>query len=179
MKMKNFIKYPSIVLVAMVVLMSCRDENWAPYPDWNDNVGAATKIQVNASRNSFRLSQGIANEYLEFNLDVDGYEITEVKEVDIMVSFVEASPARTISARFLKKVSTFPSTVQITPQEVADLIGGGFTVNDFQNGDRFQATFPIHTADGRLLTVALASEVCVQPAQPMFGSCQITCNIVN
>jgi hypothetical protein len=178
--MKHLRKYSALAFAAVLLLASCRDDDWSPYPDWNDNVGAATKIQVNASRNSFRLGQGIANEYLEFTLDVDGYEITEVKEVDLMLVFTEGSPAKpALPAVLLKKVSTFPSTVQVTAQEVADLIGGGWTINDFQAGDRFQLTFPIHTVDGRKLTVALASEVCVQPAQPMFGSCQVTVNVVN
>ena len=83
-----------MMAVAVSILVSCRDDDWAPYPDWNNNVGAATKIVVNPARNSFRLSQGIANEYLEFNLNVDGYEITTVSEVELMFTFTEASPAK-------------------------------------------------------------------------------------
>lgn len=39
-----------MLAVALVILVSCRDDDWAPYPDWNDNVGAATKVAINAAR---------------------------------------------------------------------------------------------------------------------------------
>jgi hypothetical protein len=177
--MKNIKRYTTILSVALVILVSCRDDDWAPYPDWNENVGAATKIVVNPARNSFRLGQGIANEYLEFNLNVDGYEITTVSAVDIMFTFTEASPARTVGPKLLKTITAFPSDVRVTPDEAAAAIGGGFTAANFQAGDRFQLTFPIITEDGRRLTVALNSELCSQPAQPLFGGCQVTCNVVN
>jgi hypothetical protein len=177
--MKSVKKYLLMVGVALTFLVSCRDDDWAPYPDWNQNVGAATKIVVNPARNQWRLSNGIANEYLEFNLNVDGYEITTVQEVELMFTFIEASPARTLPARVLKKVTSFPSDVRVTPDEAAAAIGGGFTAASFQAGDRFQLTFPIITADGRRLTVSVNSELCVQPAQPLFGSCQVVCNVVN
>jgi hypothetical protein len=177
--MKSVKKYLIMMAMSLVILVSCRDDDWAPYPDWNDNIGAATKIVVNPARNSFVLTNGIANEYLEFNLNVDGYEITTVQEVELMFTFVEASPARTVGPLLLKKVSTFPSDVQVTSAEAAAAIGGGFTAADFQAGDRFTLTFPIITADGRRLTVAANSELCVQPAQPLFGSCQVICNVVN
>ncbi len=177
--MKNVKIYSIAALVLLVVTMSCRDDDWAPYPDWNENVGAATKITVNASRNSFRLSNGLANEFLEFNLDVDGYEVTQISEVELQLTFIEASPARTVGPRLLKKVTSFPATVQVTAQEAADAIGGGFTINDFQNGDRFRLTFPIITSEGKRLTVALNSQLCTEPAQPLFQSCQVQWNVVN
>jgi hypothetical protein len=177
--MKNIRRYTLMMAVALSILVSCRDDDWAPYPDWNDNVGAATKIVVNPARNSYRLSQGIANEYLEFNLNVDGYDITTVSTVEIMFTFTEQSPARQVGPFLLKTVSSFPSDVRVTPDEAAAAIGGGFTAANFQAGDRFQLTFPMITSDGRRLTVGLNSELCVQPAQPLFGSCQVTCNVVN
>ena len=165
--------------VAVTFLVSCRDDDWAPYPDWNNHIAAATKIVVNPARNAFRLSNGIANEYLEFNLNVDGYEVTPVQEVQIMFKFTEASPPRPLPAMLLKTVTSFPSDVRVTPDEAAAAIGGGFTAADFQAGDTFQLTFPIITTDGRKFTVAVTSELCVQPAQPLFGSCQVICNVVN
>lgn len=166
-------------VVFVLFLVSCRDESLNPIPDMNDNIGAATKVTVNANRNSFRLGNGIANEYLEFTLNVDGYEVTEVSEVELQFTFFENTPSRTVGPVLLKKVTSFPATVQITAQEAATAIGNGFTVNDFQSTDSFRVTFPIITADGRRLTVALNSELCVQPAQPLFGSCQVQWNVVN
>lgn len=172
-----------MMAVALSILVACRDDDWAPYPDWNDNVGAATKLVVNPARNSFRLSQGIANEYFEFNLNVDGYELTTVTEVELQFTFTEASPARTVGPVLLKKVTTFPSDVRITPDEAAAAItaasGAAFTAANFQAGDRFDLTFPMITDDGRRLTVALNSELCTNAAQPMFGSCSARCNVVN
>lgn len=168
-----------MMAVALTILASCRDDDWAPYPDWNDHVGAATKIAVNPARNSFRLSQGIANEYVEFNLNVDGYDITTVTEVELMFTFTEANSTRPPLTVLLKKVTTFPSDVRVTPDEAAAAIGGGFTAADFQVGDAFRLTFPMVTDDGRRLTVALNSELCVQPAQPLFGNCQLNWTVVN
>lgn len=167
-----------------MILASCRKDDWAPYPDWNENVGAATKITVNAARNSYRLSSGIANEYYEFNLNVDGYDITEVAEVELRFTFTRtAAPTMAAGPLVLKKVTTFPSDVQVSAQEAAAAIaaatGTTFTVADFRVGDRFTMTFPMITSDGRRLTVAVNSELCVQPAQPMYQSCQVIWNVVN
>ena len=169
----------SSLLIAIALLFSCQDENWNPAPDWNKSVGAATKIVISATDNNCSVSQGIATEFIEFNLDVDGYGVTKVDEVELQFTFTEAAPARVVGPVLLKKVNSFPSTVRITTQEAAAAIGGGFTVNDFQTNDSFRLTFPILTTDGRRLTVALNSELCVQPAQPLFGSCQIQWNVVN
>jgi hypothetical protein len=181
--MKNIRRYSLMIAAAFAILVSCRDDDWAPYPDWNDHVGAATKLVINPARNSFRLSQGIANEYFEFNLNVDGYDLTTVTEVELMFTFTEASPARANGPFVLKRVNTFPSDVQITAAEAAAAIatarGTAFTVNDFQAGDRFDLTFPMITDDGRRLTVATNSELCTNAAQPMFQSCTARCNVVN
>src|SRR5687768_6631671 len=168
----------SFLMIVITLLMACQEEDWNPGPDWNKNVGASTKIVINAANNNFDLSDGIASEFIEFNLDVDGYGVTTVNEVELQFTFTEASPARTVGPLLLKKVSTFPAVVQITAQEAATAIGGGFTANDFQANDSFRLTFPILTADGRRLTVALNSELCVQPAQPLFGSCQVQWTVV-
>lgn len=178
MIMKVFNKYSAGLLI-VVTLLACQKDDWAPYPDWNDNVGAATKLTINTARNSFRLSSGIDNEFVEFTLNVDGYDITQVSSVDLEMTFLEASPARTVGPVVLKSISSFPSTVQVSAQEVATAIGGGFTTASFQNNDRVRLTFPIHTADGRKLTVALNSELCTNAAQPLFGSCQFLWNVVN
>jgi len=172
--------YSIAALLLLVVTISCRDDDWAPYPDWNENVGAATKITVNASRNSFRLSNGLANEFLEFNLDVDGYEVTQVAEVELLFTFFDATPGTTpVGPKLLKKVNAFPATVQVTAQEAAAAIGNGFTINDFAAGDNFRLTFPIITTEGRRLTVALNSQLCTEPAQPLYRSCQVQWNVVN
>src|SRR5687768_4075978 len=168
----------SFVMLVITLLMACQDEEWNPGSDWNQNVGAATKIVISAANNNFDLSDGIATEFVEFNLDVDGYGVTTVSEVELQFTFTEASPARAVGPVLLKKVSSFPAVVQVTAQEVAAAIGGGFTAADFQANDSFRLTFPILTADGRRLTVALNSELCVQPAQPLFGSCQVQWTVV-
>lgn len=128
---------------------------------------------------SYRLSSGIGSEYLEFTLNVDGYDVTTVSEVELEFTFFEGSPVRQVGPLLLKKVTSFPSTIQVTSAEAATAIGGGFTAANFQVGDRFRITFPIVTADGRRLTVAQNSELCVQPAQPLFGNCQVLWNVVN
>jgi hypothetical protein len=53
----------------------------------------------------------------------------------------------------------------------------GVSVDDFEVGDSFQLTFPINTADGRRLTVALNSDLCNEPVQPSFGGCSFTWGI--
>lgn len=176
--MKSYKKY-LVYLTSIIIMISCQNDDSLPSPDWNKNVGAATKIAVNAARNSFRLGSGINSEFLEFTLNVDGYELTEVSAVELQFTFFEASPVRTVGPVLLKTVNAFPSTVQVTSQEAAAAIGGGFTTASFQNGDRMRVTFPILTADGRRLTVALNSELCTNAAQPLFGSCQVLWNVVN
>jgi hypothetical protein len=176
--MKFLNKY-SMTVALMITMLACQKDDWAPYPDWNDHVGAATKITVNPNRNSFKISNGLVNEFIEFDLDVDGYDLTRVSSVELQVTFFEGSPVRTVGPVLLKTIDTFPSTVQVSAQEVVALIGGGFTIDQLQNNDRFRLTFPINTADGRRLTVALNSELCTNAAQPLSGSCQVQWNVVN
>jgi hypothetical protein len=174
-KLKSFL-FPLLVLS---IALSCRDDDWAPYPDMNENVGAATILtrSTDPARNRFNASS-IASQFVEFNLNVDGYELTTVSEVELQITFFEASPVRTVGPLLLKKLNSFPSAVTISSQEAAAAIGGGFTVNDFQSGDSFRLTFPILTSDGRRLTVALNSQLCTEPAQPLFGSCQYQWSVV-
>lgn len=167
------INISALVIISMGILFSCRDDDWSPAPDWNDNVGAATKIILSSTDKSFKLSDGINNEFIEFNLDVDGYGVTTVASVELQLTYTKASPAKVVGPVLLKTIESFPSVVRVTSQEVAAAVGGGVTPNNFLKGDSFKLTFPIVTTDGRRLTVAPNSDLCVQPAQPLFGSCQV------
>lgn len=174
--MKTILRYV-FQLTFLVIVLACQDDDWAPYPDWNENVGAATKIAVNANRNRYKISNGLSNEFIEFTLNVDGYDLTEVASVELRLSFFRGTT--TLGPVLLRTVESFPSTVQVTAQEAVTAIGSGLTLNSLQNGDSFRLTFPIITTDGRRLTVALNSELCTNAAQPLFGSCSVAWNVVN
>ncbi|MEP2667836.1 MAG: hypothetical protein ABJH04_02515 [Cyclobacteriaceae bacterium] len=180
--MKNYKIYSAITMLMLFIAMACSDEFPGKSPNMNDNVGAVTLVTVNPNKNFFNLTApSLAAEEIEFTLDVDGFGITTVNNVEVELVFTEKDrlydPFReeavdSIYAPVtLEVVSSFPATVVITGQEVADALG--IAIGDFEVGDAFQVTLPINTADGRRLTTALASDLCNEPAQPSFGGCGV------
>lgn len=162
----------------MLAYFSCRDESTLPYPDINDYAGAVTNVETNPDKNFFNALNDLAAEEVEFSIDVNGFNLTEVNSVDIELVFtqlgilldLEGNPRDSVWTPVLfSTINTFPSTINITGQQVADILG--LDINDFAVGDNFQVTFPINTADGRRLTVALNSDLCNEPVQPSFGGC--------
>lgn len=180
--MKAIIKYILIIIMVSVSTIACRDESLNPIPDMNDNIGAVTLIAVNPARTFYNLSNPLADEFVEFTIDVDGFGITKINSVDLELIYTEKDrvydPFQDIyvdsvyDAVLLKTVNTFPVTVQITPAEIATALG--ISIDDLELGDNFNVVFPINTADGRRLTTALNSELCNQPAQPSFGGCNVS-----
>src|SRR5690349_20801634 len=156
--MKKIIKFLLTCFLFIVVATACRDEDLERRPDLNDNIGAVTKVAVNPNRNFFNLLNPLASEYVEFNLDVDGFDVTTINSVDIEVIFTEKDrvydPFQEIyvdsvyAPVLIETVVTFPSTVQISGADMAAALGFA-SVDDFEVGDSFNATFPINTGDGR------------------------------
>ncbi|MDX1627916.1 MAG: hypothetical protein R3345_04405, partial [Fulvivirga sp.] len=142
--------------------------------------------EVNPDKNFFNLlAPSLANEEVEFTVDVDGFELTEITSVDVELVYTEKGaifdPFReefvdsTYAPVILENLTSFPATVTITGQEVADALN--IPVDSLEVGDAFQVTLPIHTADGRRLTVALNSDLCNEPAQPSFGGCGVAWSV--
>lgn len=184
--MKNYKIYTAITMFLLFIAMACSDEFPGKSPNMNDNVGAVTLVTVNPNKNFFNLTApSLAAEEIEFTLDVDGFGITTVNNVEVELVFTEKDrlydPFReeavdSIYAPVtLEVVSSFPATVVVTGQEVSDALG--IAIGDFELGDSFQITLPINTADGRRLTTALASDLCNEPAQPSFGGCGVAWSI--
>lgn len=186
--MNKILKYILPMLAGVLLGTSCTDEDTFPAPDPNDHIGAVTLVTPSDDPNQsfFNAFNDLAAENIEFVLDVDGFEVTEVESVDIELIYTEknrlvdaeGNPRDSVySPILLETVTEFPATINITGEEVAQALGR--TVDDFEVGDRFNLIFPINTADGRRLTTALNSELCNEPAQPSFGGCNfefvITC----
>lgn len=176
--MKNFRIKHILIFALVLAYFSCRDESTLPYPDINEYAGAVTNLETNPDKSFFNALNDIAAEEIEFSIDVNGFNLTEINSVDMELVFtqlgvlldLEGNPRDSVWAPVLvSNITTFPSTVNITGQEVADLIG--ISVDDLAVGDSFRLTFPINTADGRRLTVALNSDLCNEPVQPSFGGC--------
>ncbi len=167
-----------LLIVLMLGYFACRDESTLPYPDINEHVGAVTNLETNPDKSFFNALNDLSGEEVEFTIDVNGFNITQVSSVDIELVFtqfgiledLEGNPRDSIWAPILyTTVSSFPNTVNITGQQVADILG--LDPDDFAVGDSFILTFPINTSDGRRLTVALNSDLCNEPVQPSFGGC--------
>lgn len=171
----------TIVFSWLVLLNACRDEDWSPAPDMNDHIGAVTLIQVNPEKNFYNALNSLAEEEVEFILDVDGFDVTEVASVDIILIFTEKDGIyneaedeyedREYPPVKVGEITSFPSTFSISAVEAAEALG--WDIADFEVGDSFNLMFPIHSADGRTFTVALNSDLCQQPAQPSFGGCNV------
>lgn len=185
--MKRTFKYILTALLIVAAAVACRDEDLTRTPDMSSNIGAVTKITRNPDKTFFNAFNTLADEVVEFTIDVDGFDVTEISSVDVVVVFTENDrvydPFQNIyvdsvyAPVTVKTITSFPSTVQIAGSEIAQALG--MNSEDFEPGDVFNATFPINTADGRRLTVALNSELCNQPGQPSFGGCNfqwvVTC----
>jgi hypothetical protein len=175
----------TVVFAWLILLNGCQDEDWNPAPDINDNIGAVTKISVNPSKNFFNALNPLAAEEVEFTIDVDGFDVTDVSSVDIMLTFTEKDGTyneledvyedKVYDAVKVGEVTSFPSTFSLTAAAAAESLG--VDVDFFKVGDGFNLTFPIHSTDGRTFTVALNSDLCQQPAQPSFGGCNVRWSI--
>lgn len=176
--MKNLL----LIFLSAIIIFSCKDDDLDPRPDLNENVGAVTLVQVNPDKNFFNLNAAdFSAEEVEFTVDVDGFDITGIRDVEVQVVYTDAGaifdPLRggSVDSVFapivLSTLTSFPSTVSITTQAVADALG--LPLDSLQLGDDFQVTLPINTTDGRTLTTALSSDLCNQPAQPSFGGCGV------
>jgi hypothetical protein len=180
--MKRIFKYFFTLLLIIVAAVACRDEDLERRPSLEDNIGAVTKITPNPDRTFFNLLNPLEDEYVEFDIDVDGFNVTRISSVDIELVFTEKDRVydpfqeeyvdSVYAPVIVKTITTFPAKVQITGQEVVTALGKS-SVADFEVGDSFNVTFPINTEDGRRLTVALNSELCNQPGQPSFGGCNV------
>jgi len=181
--MKKIIRY-SLLVALLINGLSCRDEDKVPYPDMNQNIGAITLVDPNPDKMYFNALNDLALEEIEFELDVDDFDVTEIVSVDLQLVYtekdalvdIEGNPTDSVYAPMIVgNLSTFPSTVRLTGQEIADLLGKD--ISDLKVGDNFLITFPILTGDGRRLTVALNSDLCNEPAQPSFGGCSFQWSI--
>lgn len=169
------------ILIGLIIFSACRDESLDPRPDLEDHVGAVTLVQVDPDNNFFNaLNADLASEDVIFTVDVNGFQVTEVESVDIELVYTEKDGAvdpfigivdSVYAPVNLGNITEFPSQVTLTASDVAAAIGR--PVDSLEVGDSFLVTFPVNTADGRRLTVALASDVCNQPAQPSFGGCSV------
>ncbi|MEM8568035.1 MAG: hypothetical protein AAGF85_16350 [Bacteroidota bacterium] len=175
-----------LFLSALIVVFSCEDEDLDPRPDLNENVGAITLVEVNPDKNFFNfLASDFAAEEVEFSVDVDGFDLTDITSVEVELVYTDLGaindPLRggildsVFSPVVVEVLSTFPGTVNVTASDVAQALN--LPLDSLQVGDRFQITLPINTADGRRLTTALASDLCNQPAQPSFGGCGVAWGI--
>lgn len=182
--MKNFRIKHILIFTLVLAYFSCRDESTLPYPDINEYAGAVTNVETNPDKSFFNALNDIAAEEVEFSIDVNGFNLTTINSVDLELVYTQAgvlldlegNPRDSIWATvLLANITAFPSTVTVTGQQAADALG--VLVDDFAVGDGFQLTFPIHTADGRRLIVALNSDLCNEPVQPSFGGCSYTWSI--
>ncbi len=179
------LKITFLSLCLLCLLNACDEERWGNIPNLNDHIGAITLIDVNEDKSFYDASIGLAGQEVEFMIDVDGFEVTEVTSVDIELTFTEkdatsdpeGNPADlSYDPVMIKTVSTFPSTVTISVEETVTAIKTfkpAFTIDSLAVGDQFNLAFPITTADGRRLTTALNSDLCQEPVQPSFGGCSV------
>ncbi len=180
--MKKILLY---IMIVGLVFSSCEldDEDFGPrIPNFNENIGAITLINVNPDANFFNALNPLEDEKVEFELDVDGFGVTEISSVDVEVTYTavgrlpnpdpDGDPLdQVFDPVLVESVTTFPATITINATDLAGLLG--VTVDSFRVGDNFRALFPINTADGKRLKVAVNSDLCQQPAQPSFGGCNV------
>lgn len=176
-----------IILLVSTAVLSCRDDDKDPRPDLNDSVGAITLV-TDVSTTSWDLGL-LATEGVSWDIDVDGFDLTQIESVSVQLIFTdkgrlpnpdpEGSPLDSVYAPIeIGTITSFPGTFNVTAAQIVDLIPDFTSTDDFFIGDNFNFIFPISTTDGRVLTTALNSDLCQQPAQPSFGGCNVSVNIV-
>ncbi len=120
---------------------------------------------------------------------MDGLDQTELGKVSIQMIFTDAdrlpvpnSYPKTLDSVYatveLKSLTSFPATVTITPDDIIEAIPDFMTIADFGLGDNINLVFSITTTDGIVLTTALNSDLCLQPAQPSFGGCNMSIDLI-
>lgn len=175
-----------LILFLITCFFACKNEDLDPRPDLNDSVGAITMVS-NQSTTAFDLGL-LSTEQIDFTIDVDGFDMTGIESVSVQLIYTDVqrlnNPDPTgakldsVHANIeLQTLTSFPADVSFTAVELAEAVG--FTTTDsLFIGDNFNFIFPITTTDGRTLTTALSSDLCLQPAQPSFGGCNVSVSII-
>jgi hypothetical protein len=185
--MKKILKYSILMMVAlgMISLQGCEEERWGNSPNLSEHIGAVTLINMNPDKTFYNALNDLATEEVEFEINVDGFEVTVVNSVDVEMIFTEKNATKDAEGKpadltydpvLVKTVNSFPSTVTFSATEAIEAIKTfkpNFTIDSLEVGDGFNLVFPIHTADGRRLTTALNSDLCNEQIQPSFGGCNV------
>lgn len=164
-----------------IVALSCTNPDLDPRPDLNDHVGAITKLTIDtpSAERFFDFSLPLADQSMSVTIDVDGFDLVTVSSVDVEIvysdldgiynEFKDEFEPLVYDPVVVASITSFPGSATVSATDIATALG--VAVADFDLGDTFSMTFPLHTTDGRRLTVALASDLCNEPAQPSFGGC--------
>lgn len=176
------IKY---LIVAMVIplIYSCQTDDIGEVPDQNQNIGAVT-IVTGQNVVSWDATMPLGPQFIEFTLDVDGFDITEISSVDLYLTYsdndgdIDPITGESIPLVFdrnlFANITTFPTVITITSGEASAFFG--LTIDSLDQSDNFLLDFEINTGDGRTLTFALQSDLCNEPLQP--ASCSVSWSLV-
>jgi hypothetical protein len=153
--MKQFlIKYRYLHLVALMAVLAVgcnpEDNDHLKIPEF---VSGGTVWAKVVPEQSFFNVNDLANS--RYALDLSAYDFedgTLIASYDIYVSFVDASEDSVYDEVSLRKVTEFPSRIEISPDEIADAIGLPNGRDDFGAGDFFDFRMEVIMKDGRVFT---------------------------
>jgi hypothetical protein len=158
---------------------------------------------VSSTENTFRKSAITAGTATRYTFTLNKRDFIDAPNLSTTEVMLRRTPAGgTISpAVMLTAVSSFPSTISVTPETAATALG--INTTDIGVGDVFTVYFRMKTADGKSFTNYLSpnslcgknfgsnvvyplhdpwtdrSATTAPPATPMAGTCSLTWSVVN
>ena len=133
----KFVKLLGLMLFASFVLFtSCEDERLTPYDDYKNG---ALPVISGLTQDTFSLAL-LDEAATAFDVDVDGQ--IAVNAVNLFASYNGGASSA------LESVTSFPSTVDVSAQDLIDLLG--LSNGDISQGDVFTITMDMDTSEGNL-----------------------------
>lgn len=150
--------FASLTMVTLLIVAGCNPED-------QDHL----KIPALVSGGTVRAVLPPENSFLDFTditkakliMDLTAYDFEGgklVQSYDIYVSYTDLSAGETYDEKLYTKVTTFPSRLEITSQNLADFFELPNGIDDLDGGDTFAFTMEVHMKDGRIFTAENTSD---------------------
>lgn len=145
-------------LILSIFVISCNPED-------QDHL----KIPAPVSGGSVRAQVPPENSFFDFTdlsqakivMDLSAYDFEGgalIESYEIFVSFTDFSSGASTDPELYTSVTSFPTTLEITAEDIADFLELPNGIDDLDGGDTFAFTMEVHMKDGRVFTADNTSD---------------------
>lgn len=172
------------ILLIVASLLGCKNDGIDPIPYLEENDGSIVLIS-NQSITTFDLSSN-DEEFVSFDLDINPQVRSAVSSVLIQMVFTDQfellpgylnNQDSVYEVVEIIEITTFPTTVTLSIDDILTKISNFNWVTDFFVGDVVDLYFQVNTTDGRVLTNSSELDLCQQQSdENSIKNCKVSVN---